>query len=48
MAGFFCGITREVIGNADHEADTHQNCLSDNGIMLKTTWPFFNSNANNI
>ena len=40
MADFVCCMTQEAIGNGDHEADAHdQNCLSDNGIMLKTTWP---------
>ena len=40
MADFDCGMTQEAIGNGDHEADAHhQNCLSDNGIMLKITWP---------
>ena len=42
MADFVCGETREAVGNANHEADAHhQNCLSDNGLVLKTIWPFF-------
>ena len=42
MADFVGGTTQEAIGNADHEANTHQNYLSDNVMMLKTAWPFFN------
>ena len=49
MTDFVCGTTQEATGNADYWADAHyQNCISDNGIMLKTTWPFLKSNANNI
>ena len=48
MADFFCGMTLEVIGNADDEADTHQNCLSDNVMMLKLLGPSLICYANNI